>query len=215
MYPGHFICLEGIEGAGKTTQIGFIQEYLRSKHKPVLTTREPGGTPLAERIRQVILDSQHSQERIAPDTELLLLFAARQQHITEVIEPALQNGYWVICDRFTESSYAYQGSGRGISWDFIDSLTSHIHKHLEIDRVILLDIPVSTAIERLHKRQYQYHQPLDRIEAESLEFFERVRQGYLNRAKALLNYRVIDANCPLIEMKNQITTVLNELLSQA
>lgn len=211
---GRFICLEGIEGVGKTTQIDFIAHYVKKVlHQPVFTTREPGGTPLAESIRRLILEAPSYQEGIASETELLLLFAARRQHILQVIQPALSVGDWVVCDRFTEASYAYQGGGRGISVDFIHALESYIHQDLRIDRVILLDLPVSVALDRLRERNHYHHQSLDRIERESPEFFERVRYSYLQRAAAFPDcYRIINANCSLEQVQFQIMTVLDELL---
>jgi len=211
---GRLICLEGIEGTGKTTQTSFVVDYIRRHfNQRVVMTREPGGTLLAESIRHLILDAKKDQEPIAPETELFLLFAARRQHVMQIIQPAIKRGNWVICDRFTEASYAYQGGGRGISSHLIETLESYTHHNLTIDCVILLDMPVKAALDRLHKTRYHMQQPLDRIEIEPFEFFEHVRNSYLDRAQKFPSrYRIIDANVSLKKVQSQIAAVLDELL---
>lgn len=210
MTSGRFICLEGIEGTGKTTQTQFISHYLKQANQKAITTREPGGTPLAEAIRQLILHPPSPAESLMKETELLLLFAARAQHIAHVIQPALQAGYWVICDRFTEASYAYQGGGRGISNDFIHYLQHNLQKNITVDRVFLLDMPVNQAF----KQATQRNQQADRIEAENQTFFSRVRQAYLDRAAQCPElYRIIDATVTLEAVQMQIAHYLDELLN--
>lgn len=207
---GRLICLEGIEAAGKTTQINFIAHYLKEAHKTVITTREPGGTPLAERIRQLILSPQMHGEVLTAEAECLLMFAARAQHITYTIQPALSLGHWVVCDRFIEASFAYQEGGRGLSHGFIETLQEAILKNLPIDRVLLFDLPVTAALERIHQRPSDID--CDRIESEALSFFERVRATYLTRAQQYPErYRIIDANVSLNKVQQQVMQVLDEL----
>lgn len=206
---GRFITLEGIEGVGKSTQLDFINHYLKEKNIPVIATREPGGTPIAEAIRSLLLSASFPQEKLIPETELLLFFAARAQHIHTVIKPALQRGEWVVCDRFTEASYAYQGGGRGLDLAFISSLEKWIQKELKIDCVLLLDAPIKVALERTRYRK----QP-DRIEVETHAFFERARASYLLRAKQLNSlYQIVDASLPLNEVQLQIKAILDKLVS--
>ncbi|WP_246562424.1 dTMP kinase [Rickettsiella endosymbiont of Dermanyssus gallinae] len=208
MSRARFITLEGIEGVGKSTQLKFITDYLKQKNIPLTVTREPGGTPLAEAIRELVLTFDPSKETITPDSELLLFFAARAQHIHTVIEPALARGDWVICDRFIETSYAYQGGGRGIDLAFIQDLQKWVQKDLKIDCVLLLDAPVELALKRTHRRKH-----IDRIESETADFFNRARDTYLARAKQTQNnYHVIDASLPLKEVQKQIQLILDKLL---
>jgi len=208
LYMGCFITLEGIEGVGKSTQLAFISDYLKQKNIPVTITREPGGTPISEAIRQLLLAPALTQEKISAETELLLFFAARAQHIDTVIRPALRRGDWVICDRFTEASYAYQGGGRGIDVAFIRDLQQWIQKDLTVDCVLLLDAPVELALGRTRCR----HQP-DRIEAETQAFFNRARATYLARAKQKANrYHIIDASLSVPEVTSQIQHVLERLI---
>lgn len=171
---GRLITVEGIEGVGKSTLQKHLVDYLEQQGYVCVSTREPGGTPLAEDIRQILLAHRH--EVMHPDAELLLLFAARAQHIAQVILPALQRGQWVVCDRFTDASFAYQGSGRGIATKHIAELTAWIQGECQPDLTILLDAPVEVALNRIHG-------DADRIEREGIDFFERVRQRYLERAK--------------------------------
>jgi dTMP kinase len=213
MNLGRFICLEGIEGAGKTTQAQFIDQYLQAQGYKTLLTREPGGTPLAENIRQLIL-TPIQNESLTAETELLLLFAARAQHITQTLKPALKKRQWVICDRFTEATYAYQGGGRGLPHVLIEQLQRFIQKDLKIDRVLLFDLTVETAFKRMRNRKHCTQKVYDRIESETYHFFTRVREAYLMRAKQFPSlYRVIDADKPLTTVQQQVTVVLQELLA--
>ena len=189
MNPGCFITLEGIEGVGKSTQSRFIVDWLQKHGKTVVATREPGGTPAAEAMRAILL--QHWDETITPETELLLLFAGRSQHVTHVIHPALQRGDWVVCDRFTDASYAYQGYARGVSREWIAALEREVQHGLQPDITFLLDAPVVIGSERAKARNQQ----TDRFEAEKHSFFEKVRLGYLALAEAQsYRFRVIDAS---------------------
>ena len=204
---GKFITIEGIEGVGKTTNINFIEQYLRDAGKQLLLTREPGGTALGEKIRELLLDAK--QAHMVADTELLLMFAARAQHIAEVITPALQQDKWVICDRFTDATYAYQGGGRGIDFERIAQLEQWVQGELRPDVTLLLDLPVQQGLARANKRS----EP-DRFEREKAEFFERVRQCYLDMAHAQpRRYRVIDAGVELHAVQSQLQMILDDLLS--
>ncbi len=204
MHPGKFITLEGSEGGGKSTNLLFIRDYLTERGIPCCITREPGGTALGESIRAILLGEQD----IVAEAELLLLFAARAQHIQTVIAPALAKGLWVISDRFTEASYAYQGGGRGIRTDIIGYLQNWIQGEVRPDLTLLLDVPLATGQARIQARG----QP-DRIEREDAAFFERVRSTYLNRA-ALPGSRIqiIDASQPLTTVQTAIATHLTPLM---
>lgn len=205
MYPGLFITLEGPEGAGKTTNREFIAEYLRQLGQQVLLTREPGGTELAEKIRELLL-AEHS-ESMASDTELLLMFAARAQHLQQLIMPALQEGKVVLCDRFTDASYAYQGGGRGLAVERIAILENFVQGSLRPDLTLLFDLPVEVGMQRARQRGQ-----LDRFEQEHIDFFQAVRQCYLERAMAEpQRFRVIDAGQPLAQVQQQLQPVLQEL----
>ena len=166
MKQGYFITLEGIEGAGKSTAVQFLAEYLRKAKIDFILTREPGGTEIAEKIRGVILD--HYQETMHPDTEMLLYFAGRAQHFNQIIVPALKRGQWVICDRFTDATYAYQGGGRGLSQEKIAILEQWVQGDLRPDYTLLFDVTVSTGLSRIKKNRY-----LDRIEKEEEHFFRK------------------------------------------
>jgi dTMP kinase len=203
---GRFITLEGIEGVGKSTLQKFVCDYLEAAGISVVVTREPGGTPIAEEIRKVLLS--HHAETITPDTELLLLFAGRAQHIAQVIRPALLKGQWVICDRFTDTTYAYQGNGRGISMEKIATLEKWIQGDLRPDPVLLFDAPVDIAFKRTRGRGKP-----DRIEGEQVGFFQRAREGFLARAKQSPNrYHIIDASAPLAQVKQEVKKILDQLL---
>ena len=194
--PTHprFVSLEGGEGAGKTTVLGALRRELAAAGDEVVVTREPGGTPLAETIRGLLLDPAH--EPAAPETELLLMFAARAQHVRETIRPALERGAWVLCDRFTDSSYAYQGGGRGLDPELIETLERAV-VGLRPGLTILLDLDVATGRERTLGRDLVP----DRIERERDGFFERVRAAYRERAAAEPGrFRVIDAASPAQEV---------------
>ena len=206
MARGKFITIEGGEGAGKSTNIAFIRSQLEQQQLSVVETREPGGTVLAEQIRDILLDNK--TRNMADDTELLLMFAARAQHIQEVIEPNLQQGNWILCDRFTDATYAYQGGGRGIAMSRIAALEDWVQGPLRPDLTLILDLPVEMGLERAGKRS----QP-DRFEQEDLAFFNRVRQTYLQRAQAQpQRYAVIDASPQLEEVQRQIVDALTRIL---
>lgn len=207
--PGLLITLEGIEGAGKSTQLKFIEAYLQQKAIPVMSTREPGGTPLGESIRHLVLKNNVQHAPITKEAELLLFFAARAQHIEEVIKPALQQGQWVICDRFTETSYAYQGGGRGLESGIIEQLERWIQKDLKVDSVILLDIPLEIALQRTRQRRQA-----DRIESETQDFFNRARATYLMRArKKPHTYQILEASLPKSALQEQLKTLLDKLIA--
>ncbi|WP_159015284.1 dTMP kinase [Cognatiluteimonas profundi] len=190
-YP-RFISLEGGEGAGKTTVLNALRAMLQADGADVLSTREPGGTPLAEQIRGLLLRNEPAGEDVAPETELLLMFAARAQHLRHTILPALQRGSWVLCDRFTDSSYAYQGGGRGLPIALIAGLEQHV-VGLQPGLTLLLDVGVDEGRARARGRDPSP----DRIEREQDDFFERVRNTFLQRAAAEPDrFRIIDASRP-------------------
>ncbi|MCW3150275.1 dTMP kinase [Stutzerimonas stutzeri] len=206
---GLFITLEGPEGAGKSTNREYLAERLRKCGLDVVLTREPGGTPLAERIRELLLAP--ADEPMADDTELLLVFAARAQHLAQVIRPALQRGAVVLCDRFTDATYAYQGGGRGLSVERIAQLETFVQHDLRPDLTLIFDLPVEVGLRRAAARGR-----LDRFEQEGLQFFEAVRQAYLARAHAAPSrYRVLDAAQPLAKVQQAIDILVPELLERA
>lgn len=205
-YPGKFITLEGIEGVGKSTHLNYIKAWLSERGIATVTTREPGGGPVAERIRAIFLEKL--PEKITPDTELLLLFAGRAQHLATVIIPALQQGQWVICDRFTDASYAYQGGGRNIAAERIAVLENWTHCDLQPDLTLLFDAPVDIALSRIQQRGAS-----DRIEAENKAFFNRVRDCYLTRSKQYARYRVIDASPDIAMVQDELDQVLDSFLT--
>lgn len=200
-----FITLEGPEGAGKTTNRTWLAEQLEAMGHSLVLTREPGGTPLAEQIRDLLLDCH--DEPVATDTELLLMFAARAQHLHQVIRPALEAGQIVLCDRFTDASYAYQGAGRGVPEQRIAQLEQFVQGDLRPDLTLLFDLPVEVGMQRAQARGR-----LDRFEQEQQDFFQAVRQGYLQRA-ALEPQRfiVLDASRPLVEVQQQLAGVLQRI----
>lgn len=203
---GRFITLEGIEGVGKSTHSVFIKAYLSQRGIEVIATREPGGTEVAEAIRKVLL--AHHTETLTHQTELLLLFASRAQNVTHLIKPTLAAGKWVLCDRFTDASYAYQGYGRGVPLEEIAGLEKWVQGDLRPDLVLLFDAPVRVALRRAKGRGKP-----DRFEAENSQFFERVRNGYLTRAKQLPErYKIIDASVSLSKVRDQIKTILDKFL---
>jgi len=203
---GRFITLEGSEGSGKSTNLAYIHQQLQQSGIDVVLTREPGGTPLGEQIRELLLD--HRQQAMASDTELLLMFAARAQHLNELILPALEQGRWVLCDRFTDATYAYQGAGRGIREERIGVLEQWVQGELRPDLTFFLDLPVAQGLARAGERSAP-----DRFEREQIDFFERVRQGYLTQAeREPQRYRVVDASVPLEQVQSQINTLLNDYL---
>ena len=190
---GRFITLEGIEGAGKSTVAAALAAALRAHGLTVVATRDPGGTPLAERLREVVL--QRGTERIAPEAETLLMFAARAVHVENLIRPALARGEWVICDRYTDATRAYQGGGRGVSASFIETLSGEVLGGFTPDLTLLLDLPVMTGLERAHaRRRAAGDGDVDRFESETVAFFDRVRARYLEIATADPGrVRVLDA----------------------
>lgn len=190
---GRFITLEGLEGSGKSTQIALLREHLVAKGRTVLVTREPGGTPLAERLREVVLRA--GDETLSAQSELLVMFAARSVHLDSLVRPALARGDWVLCDRFTDATYAYQGAGRGIADEQIRVLEAIVQRGLKPDLTLLLDVPLEIGLERARLRRGAA--AADRFEREGREFFERVRARFLAIARAEPNrVRVIDANQP-------------------
>jgi len=209
---GRLITLEGIEGAGKSTVAQLARAWLEARQIPVLITREPGGTPLAEQLRQIVL--ARGAEPIAPLAETLLMFAARALHIENVIRPALARGQWVVCDRFTDATRAYQGGGRGVDAQLIEQLAASVHGNLVIDRTLLLDLPVASGLARARARAAGAAH--DRFEAETLAFFERVRARYLAlRAAEPARVVLIDAEAPLAEVRRAVEALLAELAGRA
>ncbi|WP_417549447.1 dTMP kinase [Methylophaga sp.] len=207
---GKFISIEGIEGAGKSTQLQFITEYLRSRGKQVVVTREPGGTPLGEEIREVLL--KPTDQSMAEETELLLMFAARAEHIKQVIQPALERGDWVLSDRFVDATFAYQGGGRGINEQRIGELADWTLQGCHTDVTFLFDLPVALGQTRVEQRQQQK----DRFEQEKQVFFERVRNCYLARAKAEpQRIKLIDASQSIEAIQQQLSRHLDELTGTA
>jgi dTMP kinase len=189
---GRFVTLEGIEGVGKSTQVARLSSALDERGVAHIVTREPGGTPLAEKIRDLVLSVEG--ERVPDTAELLLMFAARAVHLANLIEPHLAAGRWVICDRFTDATYAYQGGGRGMPEESIRRLESLVQGALRPDLTLLLDVPVNVGLERARSRRAVAHDDADRFERERTEFFERVRRTYIARAAAEpLRIAVIDA----------------------
>ena len=185
MSKAKFITFEGVDGAGKSTHLAWFADTLRQRGLDVLITREPGGTPLGERLREILLN-----QTMHAETEAMLMFAARLEHIEQVIKPALQRGIWVISDRFSDASFAYQGGGRGVPLEKLEKLESWVHADLQPDLTLLFDIPVEVARQRLSNNA-----TLDRFEQEQSSFFEKVRQAYLDRrAKTPLRFALIDAS---------------------
>lgn len=199
---GKFITVEGIEGVGKTTNINFIRQQLEAAGRDVVLTREPGGTPLGEAIRGLLLNPEYTG--MDSTCELQLMFAARAEHLAKVVWPALEKGQWVLCDRFTDATYAYQGGGRGIDIGVIARLEELVQGDFRPDLTLLLDVPVAVGLARASKRG-----ALDRFEQEKVEFFERVRNAYLDMAQRSPDrYRVVDASLPLDDVQKQIAAML-------
>lgn len=197
-----FITLEGPEGGGKSTNLAFIRDWFAARGLPLLVTREPGGTPLAEEIRALLLAPR--DEAVHPDAELLLMFAARAQHLRQVILPALRAGQWVLCDRFTDATYAYQGGGRGIDTTRIAALEQFVQGVIRPGLTLLLDVPVEVGMARAAARGQA-----DRFEGERREFFDRVRAAYLHQAEAEpARIRVVNAARPLVEVQGELLTLL-------
>jgi len=201
-----FITVEGIEGAGKTTCLDLIEQRVRQRGHALLVTREPGGTALGEDLRALLLGHRH--EGMADDTELLLMFAARAEHLQARILPALSAGSWVLCDRFTDATYAYQGYGRGIDLGRIAILEQWVQGGRRPDLTLLMDLPVEIGLERAGKRSTP-----DRFESEAVAFFERVRSGYLSLADAQPDrFRVIDAAQSLQQVSGQVVSAIDAFL---
>ncbi|UTW05089.1 dTMP kinase [Amphritea atlantica] len=208
MSTGRFITLEGTEGVGKSTNLRFIESVLQQHQIRYQLTREPGGTPLAEQVRELLLANR--DEDVADDAELLLVFAARAQHLEQVIRPTLAEGRWVLCDRFTDATFAYQGGGRGLSKVMIGQLETMVQRGLQPDLTILLDLPVDIGLARARQRG-----DLDRFENERMAFFEQVRDAYLERAAAdPERFAVIDASGTLEQVQQQIAAVLERYLQE-
>lgn len=197
---GKFITLEGIDGAGKSTHLAWLADFLRARGREVVVTREPGGTPLGEKLRALLL-----AEPMHPDTETLLLFAARAEHLASVIRPALARGAWVLCDRFTDATFAYQAGGRGIAEDRIILLESWVQKGLQPDLTLLFDVPLDVSRARLQETG----RVPDRFEREKEDFFARVRATYLERAKRSDGrMHVIDSHRSLAEIREQLEGIV-------
>jgi len=198
---GRFITLEGIDGAGKSTHLSFIADLLTRRGVSVRVTREPGGTRLGEKLRELLLDPKQT---VHPDTETLLLFAARQEHLHSVIRPALAAGQCVVCDRFTDATFAYQGWGRGIDLTKLETLESWVQGQLQPDLTLYFDVPTEVARERIEATRTR-----DRFEQEQQAFFERVRNGYLDRAaRHPHRIRILDSQRPLTDIQKELESIL-------
>lgn len=201
---GKFITLEGIDGAGKSTHLAWLAGWLRQRKVTVCITREPGGTDLGEKLRQILLDKNQAMHL---ETEALLMFAARREHLAKVIEPALARGEWVVCDRFSDATFAYQGAGRGADWDKLELLERWVQGALQPDLTLLFDLS-----PELGKQRTGSIKTPDRFEQEQLEFFERVRLGYLKRAKAApARMQVIDASQNIEAIRRRVGGILTAL----
>ena len=205
---GKFITIEGVEGVGKSTSIEFIAALLARHDIHAISTREPGGTPLAEDIRQLLLDRANGS--MDPLTELLLMFAARVQHVNELVKPALERGDWVICDRFTDSSYAYQGGGRGLDPAIISALENLALGQFRPDLTILLDMSVEEGMARAVQRGER-----DRFEAEGADFFNRVRQVFLERASMSARYHVVNAAGDVSSVQAELAPIIEAEITNA
>lgn len=203
---GQFITVEGTEGVGKSTNMAFIEKWLHKSGKDLIITREPGGTELGEKLRAVLLDAK--EQSMCDDTELLLMFSARAQHLQQVILPALEAGKWVLCDRFTDSTYAYQGGGRGIAMSRIAQLEQWVQGDRRPDMTFILDLPIDIGLERAGKRSAP-----DRFELEKHDFFNKVRDTFLSRAADNPSrYSIIDASPSLNEVQDSIQSVLETMV---
>lgn len=199
MVRGKFITFEGLDGAGKSTHIEAVVDFLRRRGRTVVSTREPGGTPLGEKLRSIVLS-----EAMDLETETLLMFAGRREHLAKVIEPALARGDWVVCDRFTDATYAYQGGGRGVDRQRILALEDWVHGNLQPDLTILFDVPLEVAQARMAGSRH-----LDRFEREKADFHERVRQSYLERARAHSGrIHVVDASRAITEIRAMVEDIV-------
>lgn len=206
MNQGKFITLEGVEGVGKTSIIKLLSTELERAGIEFVLTREPGGTSIGETIREILLS--HQKETLMPLTEALLFFASREQHITQLIQPALAAGKWVICDRFIDSSLAYQGAGRGVAAYQLDALTSWVQRDCIPNLTILLDAPVEVGLARIKGRDK------DRIESEDVDFFNRVRQRYLELAQRnLARYHIIDSSQPMATVHEAVLCLIKDQIA--
>jgi dTMP kinase len=202
MARGKFITFEGIDGAGKSTHLGHVSELLAARGKTVVVTREPGGTTLGERLRELLL-----HEKMHLETEALLMFAARREHLAQVIEPALARGDWVISDRFTDATFAYQGGGRKLDLAKLSVLEKWVHPHLQPDLTFLFDVPLDIARARLDASR-----ELDKFEQEKVEFFAATRAEYLRRAAEFpARFRVVDSTQPIGDVKRQLVNITETL----
>jgi dTMP kinase len=200
---GTFITLEGVDGAGKSTHLDWLVTHLRTRGKTVVQTREPGGTPLGEQLRELLL-----HEAMHLETEALLMFAARREHLERVIRPAIERGDWVVCDRFTDASFAYQGGGRGLSPEKLAQLERWVQGDFQPDLTLLFDLPVEIAAQRMAGAARQ----LDRFEQERADFHERVRAAYLQRAQAMpRRIRVIDGRQSIENIKKQLEEIISSV----
>jgi len=202
MTLGKFISFEGIDGAGKSTHLAFVADQLKERGHKVIVTREPGGTPLGERLRELLL-----HEKMHLETEALLMFAARREHLAQVIEPALQRGDWVVSDRFTDASFAYQGGGRKLGLNKLETLEQWVHPHLQPDLTLLFDVPLDVARARLDATR-----ELDKFEQEKAEFFGGTRAEYLRRAAAFpKRFRVIDSTRTIPDIHDELIRIISSL----
>lgn len=200
-----FITFEGIDGAGKSTHIAFVSKYLQDRGIDLVSSREPGGTQLGEKLRELVL-----HETMHLETEALLMFASRREHIAQVIAPALARGAWVISDRFTDASFAYQGGGRGMDLAKLDALEQWVHPHLQPDLTLLFDVPLEVARARLDATR-----SLDKFEQEKTDFFAATRNEYLRRAAQFpQRFRLVDSTRTIAEIEVEITAILDQLLAQ-
>jgi len=206
---GRFITLEGIDGAGKSTHVGWLVERVAQMGRTPVATREPGGTPLGESLRELLL-----REPMTHDSEALLMFAARREHLDRVIRPALARGDWVVCDRFTDATFAYQGGGHGVSLEAIGALERWIHGDCRPDLTVLFDVPIAVSRERLDRARAEGRVP-DKFEREASAFFERVRRTYHDRAKAdPRRFRVVDSTQPLAAVRAELAGHLSALAAR-
>lgn len=202
---GQFITFEGIDGAGKSTHIRFVQQLIEDHGIKVVSTREPGGTELGETLRSILLN-----QKMHLETEAMLMFASRREHLAQVIEPALASGKWVISDRFTDASFAYQGGGRHLSIEKLNALERWVHPHLQPDLTFLFDVPIDVAKARLDATR-----TLDKFEQENSEFFTNTRNEYLRRAREFPNrFRVIDSTRSIEEIRVEIQAIVNDLIAK-
>jgi len=200
---GKFITFEGIDGAGKSTHIGFVTDYLTTRGKEVVASREPGGTPLGEKLRDLLL-----HEKMHLETEALLMFASRREHIAQVIVPNLDAGKWVLSDRFTDASFAYQSGGRGLARDKMEALEAWVHRDLQPDLTLLFDVPLEVARQRLDATR-----TLDKFEREQADFFARCRAEYLRRAEQFpQRFTVVDSTQSIADIQSGLAKVLEKLL---